>query len=642
MLCLSLLALAACAKMGEPDGGWYDEKPPVILRTVPADRSTNISSQKISILFDEYIAIEDVSEKVVISPPQMETPDIAAGGKAIKIELHDTLLAATTYTIDFSDAISDNNEGNPLGNYTYTFSTGPVIDTLEVAGTVVAAENLEPVKGILVGLYSDMADSAFYCRPMVRVSRTDGNGHFIIRGIAPGSYRIYALNDMDGDYMYSQKGEQIAFSDEVVTPTCRPDIRQDTLWRDSLHIANIQRVPYIHYLPDDIVLRAYTVELTDRYFLKADRTNADHFTLFFSYGSDTLPSVRLLGHEQSHVVIEPSSHNDTISYWLADTTLVNEDTLMVELTYMMTDTTGRLTPQTDTLEVLAKTPLDKRIKAREKAYEDWQKKQEKARRRGLDYDTVMRTEPLKVEWRCQGELDPDRNITLTVPCPLAVVDTAKIHLYSKIDTLWYRSPYLLRPTALRSYELMGEWRPGVEYSLEVDSAAFVGIYGSTSAAYKTGFKVKSLDDYSTLLVNIAGMEGQPLVVQLMDNSDRPIKTLRTKSGTAEFFYIKPATLYLRMFIDSNDNGTWDTGSAPAVPLADSTDTVPLVQPEAVYYYPKKIECKAKWDLTLTWDPRSSAVLKPAEIVKQKADTKKTQKNRNAERAKQLGIEYIPQ
>ena len=638
---LALLLLVACAKMGEPDGGWYDETPPVIVRTTPADRSTGVTSSKVSIVFDEYIAIEDVSEKVVISPPQIETPDISAGGKIIKIELHDTLRPATTYTIDFSDAISDNNEGNPLGNYTYTFSTGDEIDTLEVAGTVVEAENLEPVKGILVGLYSDLEDSAFHTKPMLRVSRTGSDGRFIIRGVAPGSYRIYALNDMDGNYMFSQKSEQLAFTDEVITPSWKADTRQDTLWRDSLHINSIQRVPYTHFLPDDIVLRAYTVEQTDRYFLKSDRTEADHFTLFFSYGSDTLPSVRLLGHEESPVVIEPSLHNDTISYWLADTALVNEDTLMVELTYMMTDTTGLLTPQTDTLEILAKTPYDKRLKAKEKAYDDWKKKQEKAERRGLPFDTVMKVEPLKIEWRSTAELAPDRNITVTTPYPLAVADTSKIHLYSKIDTLWYRAPFVFRPTATRSYELLGEWRPGVEYSLEVDSAAFISIYGLASEPYKNGFKVKSLDAFSTVLVNITGMEGLPLVVQLMDGSDKVVKTVSTTNGTAEFFYVNPATLFMRLFVDSNGNGKWDTGTALTTEPTDTAEAY-FTQPETVYYYPKKIECKAKWDLTLTWDPGDTkAALKPSEITKQKGDTKKKQKNLNAERAKKLGIEYVP-
>lgn len=177
----------------------------------------------------------------MVSPPQLEQPEIKGAGRRIQISLVDSLKANTTYTIDFSDAISDNNEGNPMGNYTYSFSTGAAIDTMEVSGHVLESENLEPVKGILVGLYADHADSAFRTKPMLRVSRTDSRGRFVIKGVAPGSYRIYALQDQDGDYKFSQKSEKIAFSHDIIVPSCKPDVRQDTTWVDSLHIKSIDR-----------------------------------------------------------------------------------------------------------------------------------------------------------------------------------------------------------------------------------------------------------------------------------------------------------------------------------------------------------------------------------------------------------------
>ncbi len=143
------------------------------LQRLLADKGVNVKSQKVVIRFDEFVKIDNATENVIVSPPQLETPEIAAKGKSIEVKLLDSLKANTTYTVDFSDAISDNNENNPLGNYTYTFSTGAEIDTMEVAGYVVEANNLEPVKGILVGLYDDLADSAFQKKPLLRVSRTD-------------------------------------------------------------------------------------------------------------------------------------------------------------------------------------------------------------------------------------------------------------------------------------------------------------------------------------------------------------------------------------------------------------------------------------------------------------------------------------
>jgi len=154
LLLFTLALMAACARMGNPDGGWYDETPPRVVGASPAEKATGVNTRKLHIRFNEFIKIDNATENVVVSPPQLEVPDIKAGGKNIDIELKDSLKANTTYTIDFSDAISDNNEGNPLGNYTYSFSTGEHIDTMEVSGWVLAADNLEPVKGILVGQYA--------------------------------------------------------------------------------------------------------------------------------------------------------------------------------------------------------------------------------------------------------------------------------------------------------------------------------------------------------------------------------------------------------------------------------------------------------------------------------------------------------
>ena len=633
LLLAAVAVMASCAKMGQPDGGWYDETPPVIIKTTPQDKGVNINQKKIAIHFDEYIQIDNPTEKVVVSPPQMEQAEINAAGKKIEIELKDTLKPNTTYTIDFSDAITDNNENNPLGNYTYSFSTGDHIDTLEVAGYVLNAKDLEPIKGILVGLYSNLNDTAFTGEPMLRVSRTDSRGKFIIKGIAPGDYRIYALQDADNNYRFSQKGEQLAFTHDIITPTFKPDIRQDTLWRDTLHIDSIARVPYTHFLPDDITLRAFTETQTDRYLIKSERTEPDHFTFFFSYGDSLLPEVKGLNFDEREAFItEHSEKRDTVTYWLRDTMLVNQDTLRMELKYMATDTLGVLRLQTDTLDMLAKTPYEKRMEQQADQYKEWKKKQDRAKKRGKPYETEMPAAALKPQYIVASEPDPDQNVIITMPAPLAKADTSCIHLYSKHDTLWYRSPYVFRPKqgANRTYELLGEWRPGIEYSLEIDTMAFTDIYGKTSAPYKQGFKVRSEDSYATVLFEVTGMKDTTIVVQLLSSSDEVVKEVSTDNGTAEFFYVKPGTYYARMFIDSNRNGEWDTGL-----YADDR------QAETTYYYPEKLECKEKWDMTLTWNPtsRKPFMQKPLEITKQKPEKEKTIRRRNLERARELGIPY---
>lgn len=634
LLNLLLLTIFSCARMGSPDGGWYDETPPKILGTSPANGSDDVNSKKVTILFNEFVKLDNPTEKVVVSPPQLEAPEVKVSGKRITVALQDTLKPNTTYTIDFSDAITDNNEGNPLGNYTYSFSTGNRIDTMEVAGYVLEAQNLEPIKGILVGLYSNLSDTAFQHEPMMRIARTDGNGHFVIKGVAKGDYRIYALQDMDGNYKFNQPGEKIAFTPEIIMPSFKPDVRQDTIWRDSLHISDIKQVPYTHFLPDDVVLSAFTQIQTNRYFLKAERKEPNHFTLFYSYGNAELPEIKGLNfNEKNAFVVEPSLNQDTITYWLRDTMLVNQDTLHMQVSYLANDSLGKLVKQTDTLEVLSKVPYEKRLKQQKEEYDKWKKQQEKSKKKGEPYLTEYPATPLEVRIKNGTQIAPDENPTFILPSPVAVCDTSKIHLYEKVDTLWQRAKYQFGsvPGIPRQYKLVGAWNPGHEYSLELDSATFIDIYGKASPKVKQSIKVSSLDEFSTLIVSLQRMEGKNCLLQLLNESDKPIKEVVAKNNEATFYYVKPGTFYLRLIVDENDNGVWDTG------LYNTR------QPEAVYYYTKEIECKAKRDVRITWNPRQTPLYlqKPAKITKQKADEKQKIKRRNYERAKKLGLEYNP-
>ena len=633
IFCMTCVVVG-CARMGQPDGGWFDDDPPEVIGCRPADQSTNISSKKISIYFNEYIKLEDATNKVIVSPPQLEIPEIKDAGKRIVVELQDSLKPNTTYTIDFSDAIVDNNEGNPLGNYTYSFSTGDQIDTMEVSGYVLDASNLEPVKGILVGLYDDLADSAFKSKPMIRVSRTDSRGRFVIKGVAHGTYRAYALKDADGDFCFNQKSEMIGFNHETYVPSSKPDVKIDTIWRDSLHIDAFKQTPYTHFLPDDVTLLAFTHIQTDRYLLKTERKDPEKFTMFFTYGHPDLPVIKGLNfNADSAFVIETRVEQDTINYWLRDTTLINQDTLRMEVNYMMTDTLGNLVSQIDTLEVLAKTPYAKRQKELTKEIEKWQKEQERKKKRDEPYDSIFPAKPLKPNYMLSQEIDPDKIIQIEIPAPLQHVDTAAVHLYSMIDSAWYEAPFTFKPIPhrLRLYEIQAEWRPDTEYSLEIDSAAFEDIYGHVSDPYKQGIKVKSLDEYSTLTIKISGVaDSLPLRVRLLDKGDGIVKEVLAKDGVAFFEYVSPEKYYLSAFVDVNGNGLWDTG-----------DYDEDRQAESVYYYPREIECKERWDVTHKWDltatPRYKQ--KPQAITKQKADGEKKLKNRNADRARNLGIEY---
>ena len=647
LLLAATMALAGCAKMGQPDGGWFDETPPHVIATMPADQSTNINTSRVTIIFDEYIKLDNPTEKVVISPPQLEAPDIKSGGNRIIVNLKDTLIPNTTYTIDFSDAISDNNEGNPLGNYTYSFSTGDRIDTLEVAGYVVEAENMEPIKGILVGLYSNLEDSAFTTQPMQRFARTDSRGRFVIKGVAPSEYRIYALQDADANFMFSQKSEKLAFNHDIIIPSSMPDVRQDTIWSDTLHIKSIDRVGYTHFLPDNIVLRAFTEEQTDRFLSKSDRTNPERITFYFSYGDSILPKIRGLNFNSDDAfILESSERRDTLTYWLRDSLLINQDTLRMEMTYMMTDTLGMLNENTDTLELVPKVSYERRMKELQKEREKWEKEQEKNKKKGKNYETEMPVEPLAIKTQLVGDMMPDSYFYFESPTPILTADTSRIHLTTKVDSIVINKPYILAertimadsimPAARRFFVLRPDstgnlWTQGTSFNLELDSAAFTDIYGNVSKAEKKAINVKKEDEFTTIVFHVNRSEEVPYVGQLLDKSERVVRQAISNTGDLTFNYVKTGEYYLRTFADRNGNGVWDTGKF-------ATD----LQAETMWYYPEKLECKAKWPLEKTWTPTTTTDrLKPSEITKQKPEKEKKIKNQNMERAQRLGIIYIP-
>ena len=632
---LACLAFVGCARMGSPDGGWYDDTPPKVIAASPEDRAIEVKNKKVAIQFDEFIKLEDAQNKVIVSPPQLEMPEIKVAGKRILVELKDSLKPNTTYTIDFSDGISDNNEGNPMGNYTYCFSTGTSIDTMEVGGYVLDAENLEPVKGILVGVYREMGDSTLRKEPMLRISRTDSRGHFTVKGVAKGRYYCSALQDADGDFVYSQKSEVLAFNNESFEPWSKPDFRQDTIWLDTLHIDRVMRVPYTHFMPDELTLLAFQAVQSDRFLLKTERQDPRKLGFYFTYGNPELPKIEGLNFDSDNAfMVETNLKQDTIFYWLRDTTLVNRDTLEMAVTYLMTDTLGMLVSQTDTLEMLPKTPYAKRMKEREKELEKWQKEQDKKKKKGEKYDSVYPVKPLTIQVAGASNMSPEGHVILESPTPLLRCDTAGIHLYSKVDTLWYQVPYRLKSVngSCRRYEVMAEWRQNTEYSLETDSTAFTDIYGQAATPSKQGIKVKGDEEFGSLFVNMTGHGNTGrLMVQMLSSSDVVVKQVKAKNGSAEFYYVQPGKYYLRAFDDRNNNGIWDTGDYDA-----------KQQPEDVYYCSDEIECKAKFDINHDWNltakPRFRQ--KPMAITKQKPEKEKQLRNRNAERAKQLGIKYI--
>ena len=661
-----------CARMGSPDGGPYDETPPRVIHTSPKYGAANEKDvKKIVIEFDEIVKVENAMEKVVISPPQIEQPEISAMGRRVTITLLDSLKPDMTYTVDFSDAIVDNNEGNPYGDYAFTFSTGERVDTFQVSGHVLNASNLEPIKGILVGLYKvddqqgHLPDSVFRTIPFERISRTDGSGHFVVKGLAKGNYRAFALKDQNQNYIYDQPAEMVAFSDRILTTSSQPDIRPDTIWHDSIYYDSIVLTPYTHYYPDDVILTAFESAQQNRYLLKSERPILQQFTIYFTAPSDTLPKLTGLNFDaHSAFVVDASQHNDTLHYWIKDSLIYNLDTLEMQIDYFETDTTGNFALTIDTLRLVSKLSKAKLAKQEEERFEEWAeeyrqkvkrerraaekeekeaaaandveeeeagkvKKESKKKKSKDDEDDIV-IPPMPEEFleyrvsNMQG-MAPDKNVDFTFSEPLDSVDLSKIRFSMKVDTLFQPAPFILRqvPGKIKTYRLYAEWQPDSVYQIELDTAAFVNIYGSRNEARKFGVKIGSLDTYSTLFVQLRNAE-PTAIVQLLDGSEKVVKSVKATEGKADFYFITPGTYYLRLFNDTNGNEKWDTG-----------DYDTQLQPEQVFYYPSPLILKAQWDITQEWDPSSLPLSKqkPARITKQRPDRARTIRSKNAEREK---------
>ncbi|WP_300795971.1 Ig-like domain-containing protein [uncultured Bacteroides sp.] len=628
-----ILILYACASTGTPDGGPYDETPPKFVRATPDPNSTGNTRKKIAIEFDEFIKIENAAEKVIISPPQTEMPEVKASGKRVLVEFFDTLRANTTYTIDFGDAIVDNNESNPMGNFAYAFSTGETIDTMEVSGTVLNAQDLEPIKGIQVGLHKNLNDTAFTKLPFDRISRTDSRGRFSIKGVAPGKYRIYALKDGNQNYLFDSKTEIIAYSDSLIIPSMEPATRQDTTWNaiDTLKIDTVKTVHYTHFMPDDIILRAFKEETTMQYLAKSEREQLNRFSLYFSAKADTLPTVTGLDFDDKDAfIIEPSLNNDTIRYWIKDTVLCERDTLTLQLDYLYTDTLGNLVPKRDTLYMMNKLSKEKRLAMAKEEMEKKEKEMKKKRKKG-DTLNVVETVFFKMNVDAPSSMDINRNICISFEEPVQSIDTAAIHVDVKVDTLWNEERFIFVSDSVvpRRYYILSDWKPGNEYRLRIDSTAIKSIYGLHTNKVENTVKIKTLEEYGTLYLNIKGVEGNA-IVQLLNSSDAVVRQQKLKeNNTCDFYFLQPNTkYYIRMYIDSNNNGKWDTG------VYDKK-----IQPEEVYYFPKVWEMKANFEFEEDWDVKSVPLdrQKLDEIKKQKPEEAKKIKDRNKERAKKLGL-----
>lgn len=607
----SLILLYACANIATPTGGLYDVDPPEVVNASPDFNTLNNSKKKIEILFNENVKIEKPMDKVIIAPPQKKFPVIKAQGRKVIVELEDELLPNTTYTIDFTDAIVDNNEGNALENFSYSFSTGDHIDTLAVSGTVLKAENLEPAQGIYVGVHSNLNDTAFTKLPFERISRTDSRGKFTIKGIAEGEYKVYALNDLNRSYSYDNPQEEIAFLDSTFIPSSEFAMRNDTVFIDSLTIDTIHKVKYTRFIPDDILLRSFESGFERQYLQKHERTIPHKLDLFFAAPTKAAQFTLLEVNPTSDkwYVKESNITNDSVSIWITDSLIYKADTIKLEIDYYRTDTLNNHVLNTDTLN------FSMRGRRAKESTPPTAKEGEKEK-------VVIQYLNIKDNVKPSHEIYS--SISIEFEEPLANFDSTKIQLQHEVDSVFEAVHYTLLTDSLnvRKYGITHKWLPGEKYKLLIDSAAFVSEYGLHNNTLEKTFTVKELEQYGNLMFVISGLpQGKTAYVELLDAQDKPFRKVRVKDNEALFMDLNPGKLYARLFIDENEDGEWTSGNYELKRM-----------PETVYYNHKWYEIRAFTNHEESWNlnERPFDKQKPLDITKNKPEEKKQKRDRNEE------------
>ncbi len=599
-----LIFYTSCANIGSPSGGPKDSIPPVVVKTIPVLRSTNYKGTDVRLTFDEYINSDEISEKLVVSPPMKKKPQIKMKGKTLIVEFAEPLKKESTYSLDFKDAVADNNEKNPIKDFRFSFSTGQKFDSLKVAGYVKNAFTQEPVEKALVLLHRQKEYTAFIDSVPDYIGKTNKEGLFMIDNLAPGSYRLYALTDADNSLTYNQNSELIAFADSLIVPSAKYVARTDTVFNgaDTLLVTG-----HVDYLPTPRYLMMFEEVKFNQYLDSYKRNQGNKCDFYFSESLNDSFKISLLkpAPTKDWSYIESNLKRDSITVWLTDTVFSKTDSLKFELKYQVLDSLNQFVIKRDTVELIYAAPKTAKVK---------RKKNELP-----PVPTINLVNNIN-----SSAHDIYRPIRIEAPEPLSSFDTTKVRLYSFEDTVKTLIPIVVKKdtNSVRKFYIEHHWEPNTNYLFQVDSAAAYNIYGYPSNKINQKFRTQKEDYYGKIILTISGLS-TPAIVQLLGN-DKDEKILQKiqilEDGKIEFPYLKPEKYKIKIILDSNKNGKWDTGY-----LADG------IQPEEVVYYPKIIKVRSNFEFVETWDikykPDYKKELIDEELEKEKARKKEQDKKK---------------
>lgn len=598
-----LIFYTSCANIGNPTGGPKDTIPPVLIKTIPGLRSTNFGGSDVRFTFDEYIIPDDIRENLVISPPMKKKPMIKMKGKTLIVEFQQEPKKETTYSLDFKDAVADNNEKNPIEDFRFSFSTGARFDSLRISGFVKNALNQEPVEKALVMLHRQKEYTFFIDSVPDYIGSTNKEGFFVIDNVAPGEYRLYALTDADNSLTYNSNAELIAFADSIMVPSAKYIAEPDTVIKglDTLVVSG-----HVDFSPGTQYLMMFEEEKFDQFLNDSKRIQANKCDFYFAETLSDSFRINLLKpavQNKDWSFIENNLKRDSITVWLTDTIISNRDTLKFELMYEALDSLDQLKMKRDTVELVYTVP---------KAPKQKRKKDDKPEIQTINLNNNINS----------SAHDLYQKIKIEAPEPLSEFDLSKISLFVFEDTVKTQIPITVEKdtNSIRKYFIEHNWEPNTNYLFQIDSAAARNIYGHPSNKTEQKFRTQKEDYYGKIFVTLSGLPS-PAIVQLLanDKDERVLQKIQVLGdGRIEFPYLKPEKYIIRLILDPNKNGKWDTGF-----LADN------LQPERVIYYPKVIKVRSNFEIkeewTIDYKPNIKKELFDEEAEKEKARKKEQEK-----------------
>ena len=539
-----VVILASCAKVVAPTGGPKDITPPILVRSTPALKSTNFKGKEVIITFNKFIQpLKDANTQVTISPPPEKQPEMKLKGKSIVIKFAETLKPNSTYNIFFGDAILDLNEGNIKKNFYFTFSTGNILDTLELRGRVNNAETGLPEKDIVIALYTEMQDSLPMKERPYYIGKSNLSGDFTIKYLANKSYKIFALKDANSNLKYDLPTEAIAFESKPVIPEAALPDSTDSIKRINTGIYHQLAL----FQEMDSIQRIEKKSLTDR----------KKITLQFRYSVKKLDLKPLNFKAENWNFNEWNNRRDTLNCWFTKA-LPDTIQLSVKADNM----------KLDTLQFISKS--GKQLTAK--------KQQKKEPVKGK-----LEIRPISV----QGGIQPfNQPLIFESTTPVIETKITDLRLINGKDTTRVNAVWA-DTLSHRRFIINRKWKLKTSYSLLIPSGKLTDIFGAVNDSVNIQFSTWEERDYGSIALDakISTTTGQ-WIFQLLSEQNALIREIITnKSGKVTFSLLAPGKYLVKMIYDRNGNGVWDTGNY-----------IKHIQPEKVIRMNKVLEVRAFWDL----------------------------------------------